>query len=229
MDKLINLISKQLPAFWGLLLSLPLIKENLPLLYDFSLISNTNLIIVITGWLLLYEILIYHILLPILFSAFSLLIFYYLMIIIPSKIFPSISIIYLKRKKDKKKTSEEEESLSNFLIKFVKSIAPQHGNISNNEAIEIALLAGKHSKYYTQDDKNLDGDLFPFLTITSFVFSILYLYLAPNLSILHIDSLTASIILFVSSVLLGSVGYFLSNSDTNKKLHASFLSFTERS
>jgi hypothetical protein len=64
LDKLIDLLRRQLPAFWALLLLSPLIQVHIPALYAFSTASSSNAAIAIAIWLMVFEVVVYHLAIP---------------------------------------------------------------------------------------------------------------------------------------------------------------------
>ena len=227
MDKLINLLNKQLPSLWGLLLLLPLLKTNLPLVYAFVQTSNTNAIIIIIAWFVLYEILIYHIISPLALFMLVWIGIYFITYFTISKLFPHSFANYWNSRKKVKAEKNKKDIRSKIIIDLVKKRAPSATTITDDIAKDIGIIAGETSKYYKKNDKDMDGDLFPYLAITSFIFSVIYMFLTPNLSFINITSTTASFILFISTLLLSFISYVMKMVDSDQKLEAAFLFLTD--
>ncbi len=227
MDKVIHYFHRWIPAYWALLIIAPLIKDYVPDIYYFVKESNINAIIVLVSWLVLYEVVFYHVVAPIsiafvcaLFVGLGVYLILYL-------VFPKIrdNKLFKKIFEDEKIKDGSREAVASELIK--KKLGA-NVDIKDDIALSVAYTLGEKSKYFKEREEGRESTDYYSLAITLAVVGILYFIFSPDLSMIGVSSDLAASILIMSGFLLSFLGWFMGFGDKDNKLEAAILELIEQ-
>ncbi len=225
MEKLIRYLNKRIPAFWGLLLLLPLMENYLPDLYSFLHENNINAVVAFVAWLVIYEIFIFHVVSPLLILLLVGVIAFFGSHVVFFKISPGFYKKYLDRFMPK--DSGEKDNRKKIAIELVRNRFKTKTTLSENEALKIAIHIGEVSVYYEEAKDDRDSEVFYFLSLTSLAGAVSYYYLAPDLSLIGITFSTAVWALSLSVVFLFTIAHCVRVQDQKRKLNAALIYLTE--
>lgn len=221
MEQLVNFLNRQLPAFWGAILILPLVQQYLPDLYTLIKIDNLHVAIAIAIWLIIYEITIMHVLAPI--SSLILLCIAMYVPIYSSliKLMPlSYSNKVIARHQQKINNQPARKTLA---LRLVRQHITGENAVRDSYADELARMIGEQELAKNNHAGEREATSVFSIALTSLIAGLLYLCFPPQISLLPLDGFYLAIFLLVSAVLTGVLGITLSGQEDNERYNLAIL------
>lgn len=217
MEQLVRFFSRKLPAFFGGVLAIPLIRTYYPDIFDLIKIDNIHVILAIGIWLIVYEIVIVHVLTPIVGLFFSGLALYIRGYELWLKVLPKEKRIQsIVRFSNKNKNKPVREIVA---IELIQQRVSTTKPIDNSYARELAMTLGnnEYEKKSVNDDRGAGFALE--LSLAALIFGLIYLNYPPELSPYLESTSFVSFGLILSSLLSFILGLILNSIESEEKFN----------
>ena len=217
MEPLVRFFSRKLPALFGGVLVIPLVRTYYPEIFDLIKIDNIHVFLAIGIWLIVYEIVIVHVLTPIVGVFFSGLALYVRGYELWLKVLPKEKRIQsLVRFKNKINNKPIREIVA---IELIQQRVSTTESIDSRYARELAITLG-NNEYEKKSENDDRGSSFALeLSLATLIFGLIYLIYPPELSPYLESTLFVSFGLILSSLLSFILGVILDSIESEEKFN----------